>query len=207
MKQAEWRTDPARSGAGGSLGDIGTHAFNLAAFITGLELDAVCADLTTFVPGRRLDDNVQILLRYTSGARGMLWASQVAPGNENALRIRVYGEKAGLSWAQENPNYLHFSPLGETPRLITRAGSAAGEAAAHATRVPPGHPEGYLEGFANIYSDVAEVITARNEGREPDPLATHFPTVVDGALGMKFITAAVESSSRDGAWTDAKLTL
>ena len=173
MKQAEWRTDPARSGAGGSIGDIGTHAFNLAAFITGLELDAVCADLTTFVPGRRLDDNVQILLRYVGGARGMLWASQVAPGNENALRIRVYGEKAGLSWAQENPNYLQFSPLGETPRLITRAGSAAGEAAAHATRIPPGHPEGYLEGFANIYSDVAEVITAHIEDREPDPLATH----------------------------------
>lgn len=206
-KQAEWRTDPARSGAGGSIGDIGTHAHNLAAFITGLELDAVCAELTSFVPGRRLDDNVQILMRYTSGARGMLWASQVAPGNENALRIRVYGEKAGLSWAQEDPNYLHFSPLGEPSRLITRAGSGAGEAATQATRVPPGHPEGYLEGFANVYRDVAEVITARNEGREPDRLATHFPTVVDGALGMKFIAAAIESSSNNGVWTDARLNL
>jgi predicted dehydrogenase len=207
QKQAEWRTDPARSGAGGSIGDIGTHAHNLAAFITGLELDSLSAELTTFVPGRQLDDHVQTMLRYTNGARGMLWASQVAPGNENALRIRVYGEKAGLAWSQENPNYLHFSPLGETPRLITRGSGAAGDAAAQATRVPPGHPEGYLEGFANLYSDIAEVITARLEDRAPDPLACDFPTVEDGALGMKFITAAVESSSRDGAWVDAKLAL
>jgi predicted dehydrogenase len=207
QKQAEWRTDPARSGAGGSIGDIGTHAHNLAAFITGLELDSLSAELTTFVPGRQLDDHVQTMLRYTNGARGMLWASQVAPGNENALRIRVYGEKAGLAWSQENPNYLHFSPLGETPRLITRGSGAAGDAAAQATRVPPGHPEGYLEGFANLYSDIAEVITARLEDRAPDPLACDFPTVEDGALGMKFITAAVESSSRDGAWIDAKLAL
>jgi predicted dehydrogenase len=200
QKQAEWRTDPARSGAGGCIGDIGTHAYNLASFITGLEVDKLCADLSTFVPGRKLDDNVHVLLRYVGGARGMLWSSQVAPGNENALKIRVYGEKGGLSWQQEHPNHLGFTPFGEPPRSITRGGAGSGEAAEHATRIPAGHPEGYLEGFANIYSDVAEVISARLEGREPDPMATSFPTVVDGVKGVRFITAAVESSAKGSAW-------
>lgn len=203
-KQAAWRTDPARSG-GGCIGDIGTHAFNLAAFVTGLELDSVCAELTTFVPGRRVDDNAHMLLRYSDGARGMLWLSQVVPGNENALRIRVFGDQAGLSWSQEDPNYLHFSRLGEPPRLITRGSSAATDVAAHATRLPPGHPEGFLEGFANIYSDIAEVITARLEGRKPDPLASQVPSVVDGALSVKFVSAAVESSRRGSVWVDARL--
>lgn len=205
LKQAEWRTDPARSGAGGCIGDIGTHAFNLAHFITDLELDSLSADLSTFVEGRQLDDNVHIMMRYVGGARGMLWSSQVAPGNENGLRIRVYGEKAGLSWSQEDPNYLHFTKLGEAPQLITRGGGGSGEVAGHATRIPPGHPEGYLEGFANIYTDVAEVISARLENRAPNPMATTYPTVEDGARGVVFIEAAVRSSSENGQWVDAKV--
>jgi predicted dehydrogenase len=200
QKQAEWRTDPARAGAGGCIGDIGTHAFNLAGFISGLKLESLAADLTTFVEGRALDDHVQILLRYEGGARGMLWSSQVAPGNENALRIRIYGEKGGLEWAQEDPNYLYYSPLGEAPRRITRGGNGSNEIAAAVTRIPPGHPEGYLEGFANLYRDVAEVLTARLENRQPDPLCTGFPTALDGVNGMRFIAAAVDSSQRNSAW-------
>ena len=205
QKQAAWRVDPAQAGAGGSLGDIGTHAEHLARFISGLELAAVSADLTTFVAGRRLDDNAHVMLRYTNGARGMLWSSQVAPGNENALRVRIYGSKAGLEFRQENPNHLWFTPLGQQPRLITRGGSGSGAAAGHATRIPAGHPEGYLEGFAQIYRDVAEQIQARWQGRAPDPLACTVPTVEDGARGMKFIEAVIESSRADGRWTDARL--
>jgi len=205
QKQAAWRVDPALAGAGGSLGDIGTHAEHLARFISGLELQAVSADLSTFVEGRRLDDNAHIMLRYTSGARGMLWSSQVAPGNENALRVRIYGSKAGLEFRQEQPNHLWFTPLGQTARLITRGGSGAGAAAGHATRIPSGHPEGYLEGFAQIYRDVAEQIQARWQGRAPDPLACSVPTVEDGARGMKFIEAVVASSRADGRWTDARV--
>ncbi len=149
-KQAEWRTDPKRSGAGGCIGDIGTHAYNLACFVTGLELEEVSAELTTFVEGRLLDDNVHIMMRFDGGAKGMLWASQVAPGNENNLRLRVYGTKGGLELSQEDPTYLWFTPLGESKRLITRGGAGSNDAAGRMTRVPPGHPEGYLEGFANI---------------------------------------------------------
>ena len=162
------------------------------------------ADLSSFVDGRVLDDNANILLRYANGARGMLWASQVAPGNENTLKLRVYGDKAGLTWRQEHPNQLVVTPLGQEPRVVSRGGAGAGAAAAHATRVPPGHPEGYLEGFANLYRDAAEVIAARLEGRDPDPLAT-FPTVEDGARGIKFVAAAVESSAKGGVWIDARL--
>ena len=207
QKQAAWRVDPAQAGAGGSLGDIGTHAEHLARFISGLELAAVSADITTFVAGRQLDDNAHVLLRYTSGARGMLWCSQVAPGNENALRVRLYGSKAGLEFRQEQPNQLWFTPLGQQPRLITRGGHGNGAAAGHATRTPSGHPEGYLEGFAQIYRDVAEQITARWQGRAPDPMACTVPTVEDGALGLKFIEAVIESSRADGRWTDARLKL
>jgi len=207
QKQAEWRTDPARSGPGGCIGDIGTHAENLAAFITGLKLEAVCAELSTFVEGRALDDDCQMLLRYQGGARGMLWSSQVAPGNENNLKIRIYGEKAGLEWHQEDPNRLIFTPLGKPPELVTRGGPGAGASAGHATRIPPGHPEGYLEGFANLYSDVAEQITARLQGREPNPEALLVPGVVEGAEGVKFVSAAVESSRRGGVWVDAALAL
>jgi predicted dehydrogenase len=200
QKQAEWRTDPARSGAGGCIGDIGTHAYNLAAFISGLKLESLAAELTTFVQGRRLDDHAQVMLRYQGGARGMLWSSQVAPGNENALKIRIYGEKAGLEWAQEDPNYLIHSPLGEEPRRITRGGNGSNDVAGAVTRIPPGHPEGYLEGFANLYSDVAEVITARIENRDANPMCCGFPTVQDGVDGMRFIETAVQSSQRDSAW-------
>jgi predicted dehydrogenase len=207
QKQALWRTDPAQSGAGGALGDIGTHAEQLGRFISGLELSTVSADLQSFVKGRKLDDNVHVMMRYTSGARGMLWASQVAPGNENALRVRVYGTKAGIEFRQEQPNQLWFTPFGQAPKLISRGGpGASGSAAAgHATRIPAGHPEGYLEGFAQLYRDVAEQIHARWQNRAPNPLACTVPTVVDGALGMKFIEAVVESSRADGRWVSARL--
>ena len=200
QKQAAWRTDPARSGDAGCTGDIGTHAFNLAEFVTGLRCESVAAELTRFVPGRALDDNAQMLLRFAGGARGMLWASQVAPGNENALRLRVFGEKGGLDWSQEQPNHLSFSPFGEPPRLIRRNGAGAGVAAGHASRLPAGHPEGYLEGFAQLYRDIAEQITARLEHRAPDPACLLVPGIADGVRGMRFITAAVASSQADAAW-------
>jgi predicted dehydrogenase len=199
FKQAEWRTDPERSGAGGSTGDIGTHAHNLARFITGLEVESLAADLDAFVPGRRVDDNGHVLLRFQSGVKGMLWCSQVAPGNENALRIRVYGEKGGLEWAQEDPNYLWFTPFGEPKRVITRNGAGAGDAATRVSRVPPGHPEGYLEGFANIYSAAADAIAAHKAGRAPDKDVI-YPTITDGLRGMEFIDACVRSSARNAAW-------
>jgi len=198
-KQAEWRVDPARAGGGGSLGDIGTHAFNLADYVTGLDVAELLADLNTFVAGRKLDDNAQILLRYANGARGALWASQVAPGNENGLRLRVYGTKGGLHWAQENPNELRWSPLGEATRIVTRGGPGSGAAAARVTRTPGGHPEGYLEGFANIYSEVALAIKAAREGKAP-PAECDFPTIVDGVKGVAFVEAAVKSSKANGAW-------
>jgi predicted dehydrogenase len=206
QKQAAWRTDPAQSG-GGAIGDIGSHAFNLAAFVTGLEAEQLCADLSTFVAGRKVDDNCNILLRYAGGARGMLWASQVAPGNENNLKIRVYGEQGGLEWHQEHPNHLRLLPLGQPPLLITRGGAGSGPAAGHVTRVPAGHPEGYLEGFANIYSGCAELIAAKLEGRGADPQASLVPGVEDGARGVRFITAAIESGARGGVWVDAGLDL
>ena len=199
FKQAEWRTDPARSGAGGSTGDIGTHAFNLACFITGLEVESLAADLTAFVPGRQVDDNGHVMLRFAGGAKGMLWCSQVAPGNENALRIRVYGEKGGLEWAQEDPNYLWHTPFGEPKRLITRGGAGSGEAAGRVSRIPPGHPEGYLEGFATIYTEAAEAIIAARQGNAP-PSGVVFPTVRDGLKGVQFVSACVKSSARDAAW-------
>lgn len=198
-KQAEWRTDPERSGAGGSIGDIGTHAYHLLCFITGLETESLAADLHAFVPGRRVDDNAHIVLRFKGGAKGMLWSSQVAPGNENALRIRVYGEKGGLEWAQENPNYLWYSPFGEEKRLITKAGAGTGNEAARMSRVPPGHPEGYLEGFSNLYSEAAEAIIAQRSG-EPVPDGVVFPGIEDGLKGMQFIAACVKSSQRNAAW-------
>jgi predicted dehydrogenase len=201
QKQAVWRTDPAQSGPGGSLGDIGTHAFNLASFVTGLTCRELAAELSTFVPGRRVDDNVQILLRFAEGARGLLWASQIAPGNQNNLRLRVFGEKAGLEWKQEEPNYLWFAALGKAPNLIYRAGPGASPVAAHASRVPSGHPEGYLEAFAQLYADMAEQISARIDGRPAEPSSLLVPTVEDGVAGMRFISTVIESSRRNAAWT------
>lgn len=202
QKQAAWRTNPARSGAAGCTGDIGTHAFHLAEFVTGLRCESLAAELSTFVPGRALDDNAGMLLRFAGGTRGMLWASQVAPGNENALRLRVYGEKGGLEWAQEQPNALHFTRFGELPWVIRRAGVGVLPVAVHASRIPSGHPEGYLEAFAQLYRDLAEQITARLEGREPDVASLLVPGIVDGVRGMRFIAAAVESSRNDAAWTE-----
>lgn len=199
QKQAGWRTDPERSGAGGSIGDIGTHALNLATFVSGLQLTSLCADLDSFVDGRKLDDNAHILLRFDGGAKGMLWSSQVAPGNENTLRLRIYGTDGGLEWAQEDPNYLWYTPLGEPKRLITRGGSGANDAANSVSRIPPGHPEGYLEGFANIYTDVAQAIIARRNNSSPATESV-FPTIQDGVAGMAFVTAAVNSSNNGGTW-------
>jgi predicted dehydrogenase len=201
QKQAEWRTDPARSGPGGSLGDIGTHAYNLACFVTGLQCEHLAADVTTFVPGRRLDDNVQVMLRFSRGAKGALWASQVAAGNENNLRLRVYGEKAGIEWRQEDPNQLGFTPLGETRRILRRGSAGTGKAAAHATRIPSGHPEGYLEAFAQLYTDLAEQIAARREKRAPNPESLLVPVIADGIEGVRFINAVLKSSRNGSAWT------
>ena len=200
-KQAEWRTDPARSGPGGSLGDIGTHAFNLACFVTGLACEELSADVTTFVPGRRVDDNVHVMLRFSKGAKGALWASQVAPGNENNLGLRVYGEKAGLEWRQEDPNEISLTPLGEPRRTIRRGSAGTGPAAAHATRVPSGHPEGYLEAFAQLYTDISEQIIAKRENRAPDPNSLLVPGVSDGVDGVRFIQTVLESSRNGSAWT------
>jgi predicted dehydrogenase len=196
-KQASWRTDPARSGAGGAIGDIGTHAYNLARFVTGLKTEAVSADLQSFVPGRQLDDNVHILLRFAGGARGMLWASQVAVGNENGLQLRVYGEKAGLEWRQDNPNYMWFTEYGKPKQLLTRGGAiSAPPAASMNVRIPSGHPEGYLEAFATLYHQFADVI--RGKGQDVEGL---LPSLADGVEGMEFIMASVASSKADGKWT------
>jgi predicted dehydrogenase len=202
QKQAEWRTDPARAGAGGCIGDIGTHAFNLADFITDLELAELSAELTTFVPGRRVDDNVQIMLRYANGARGLLWASQVAPGNENNLKIRIYGTKGGLEWRQEHPNQLLWSPLGEATRILARGTGSAGPEATRITRIPSGHPEGYIEAFATIYSETASAIRAcqRSEKHSGEVV---FPTIHDGVKGVAFIEAGIRSSRADGRWVKA----
>lgn len=199
QKQADWRTDPARSGAGGSTGDIGTHAFNLAGFVTGLEVEELAADLQRFVPGRRVDDNAHVMLRYKGGARGMLWCSQVATGNENALRLRVFGTKAGIEWAQEDPNYLWVTPLGQPKMKLTRSGASAGPEAGRVSRIPPGHPEGYLEGFANIYAEAARAILARRDGSALDEAVT-FPGLKEGVEGVAFVDACVRSSARNGAW-------
>ena len=199
QKQAAWRTDPQQSG-GGAIGDIGTHAYQLACFVSALTLDEVSADMTSFVKGRKVDDNVNAMLRFKNGARGMLWASQVAPGNENGLRLRVYGTKGGLDWTQVDPNYLWYTPFGQEKRLITRGGAGAGAAAGRVTRVPPGHPEGYLEGFANIYTEAARAIIARRSGKKADKDVT-FPGIEDGVAGMAFIEACKKSSAKNGKWT------
>jgi len=197
-KQAQWRTDPDQAGAG-CIGDLGVHAYNLACFISGEELDELSADLHSFVDGRRVDDNCHVLLRWKSGAKGMLWSSQVAPGNENALKVRIYGTKGGIEFAQENPNQLWYTPFGAPKQLITRGGHGSGGAAGRMTRIPPGHPEGYLEGFANIYNEAAEAIVARRNDRAV-PTDVLFPTVHDGLDGVAFIDACMRSSKRNAAW-------
>lgn len=200
-KQAQWRTDPEKSGKAGCLGDIGTHAFNLACFISGQSVMSVASDLTAFVPGRRLDDNVHTMLRFGNGAKGMLWASQVAPGNENALKIRVYGELAGIEWCQESPNQLWLAKFGEPKQLITRAGHGSSPHLSPLTRVPAGHPEGYLEGFANLYLEIADAIEAIQGGTSVHAAQGLIPSVDDGVEGMKFISAVLASSENNGAWS------
>jgi predicted dehydrogenase len=200
QKQAAWRTDPSRSGAGGCIGDIGTHAYNLADYIVGIPVKELCAELTSFVKGRKLDDNAQVMLRYANGARGLLWASQVAPGNENSLQIRVYGSKGGLVWRQEHPNQLHWSPFGEPTQIIARATGAASSAAARVSRIPAGHPEGYLEAFATIYSEVAQTIRAVRKGGPKAEADAHFPMLTDGLKGVAFVEAVVASTRRGGVW-------
>ena len=194
-KQADWRTDPARSGQGGAIGDIGTHAYNLARFVTGLKTAAVSADLSTFVEGRRLDDNVHVLLRFEGNARGMLWASQVAVGCENGLQLRVYGDKAGLEWRQDNPNQMWFTEFGRPKQLLTRGGAISGDAPPIQVRLPSGHPEGYLEAFATLYSQFAQLI------RSGDAACPDLPSLADGIEGMEFIAAAVRSSNNQSMWT------
>lgn len=200
-KQADWRTDPARSGMAGAIGDIGSHAENLAATVTGLEIESICADLTTFVPGRQLDDDGNLLLRFKGGARGVLIASQIEVGCENDLRLRVFGSTGTLDWRQEDPNYLVHQPIDGPRRILTRGSGWLGEAAKRATRLPTGHPEAFIEAFANVYLGVAEHIRALQAGRKPDPLEADYPTLADGARGVRFIEKTVESSRSDRKWT------
>jgi predicted dehydrogenase len=196
-KQAAWRADPQRSGRGGAIADIGTHAFNLANFVTGLKLSHLAADISAFVPGRLVDDNAHILLRYGGGVRGSLWASQVAVGNENGLRLRVYGDRAGLEWSQEEPNRMVFTRFGQPCQIITRGGAGATEAAMAVTRIPAGHPEGYLEGFATLYREAADMISEEHDGAP-----TLLPGIAAGLDGVRFVSACISSAEADTAWVE-----
>ena len=197
QKQASWRTDPAKSGAGGAIGDIGTHAFNLLEFVTDLEVSAISADLQSFGKGRMLDDNAHILLKLGASARGMIWASQVAVGAENGLKLRIYGSKGSLIWSQENPNRMTFSQLDAPTKILTRGGAGMPVAAESWTRIPAGHPEGYLEGFATLYNDVADVIGSGTTDH-------CVPGIKEGQRGMWFIDAAARSSRQDGTWVASR---
>lgn len=201
QKQAAWRTDPSRSGIAGAMGDIGTHAENLAEYITGLKITELCADISTIVEGRLLDDDGNVLLRFDNGARGILHASQISAGEENNLNIRVYGEKGGLEWRQMEPNTLILKWLDQPGQIYrTGVGNLSESARAH-TRIPAGHPEGYLEAFANIYRNVAHCIGAFKQGVAPNPLYSDYPTVEDGVRGMKFIYKVIESGkNNDQKW-------
>jgi predicted dehydrogenase len=198
-----WRLDPQIQGPSFALGDIGTHALFLATFIIGQQAAEVAADLHRFVPGRQLEDNAHVMLRFDGGAKGMLWASGVAAGVIHGHRIRIFGEKAGLEWHQSRPDELHFLPRGGRPSLIQRDMPGLSQASRLRSRVSAGHSNGYFDAWANVYSDIADVIAARLINRDPDPLALQFPTVVDGARGVKFIEAAMASSENGGAWTRA----
>ena len=201
QKQASWRTDPARAGASSCMGDIGTHAENLMEYITGLEIASLCADLTTMVEGRQLEDDGNVLVRLDNGARGVLYASQISAGEENPLTIRIYGELAGLEWRQEEPNTLTVK-WGDRHREVRRTGvgELSAASAAH-TRLPAGHPEGFVEAFANLYRNYAMALQARLAGEQPAAEHLDFPTVHDGVRGMAFIAACVASSASDQKWT------
>jgi len=198
-----WRYDPVRGGPSLVMGDIGTHAHNLARFITGLEVTQVAAEVGAIVPGRLVDDYAGALLRFDNGARGSFWVTQAAAGVENALRIRISGTRGSLEWHQEQPMRLLFTPLGGPAEWRTPNGPGTLPLAARSTRIVAGHPEAFLEAFANIYSDAAEAIAARRSGIDPDPLAMYFPNAVDGAIGLRFVEAVIESNRTGGAWTDA----
>lgn len=200
QKQAAWRTDPKRSGAAGCIGDIGTHAENLARYITGLEIQELCADLTAFVKGRKLDDDGNILVRYIGGAKGILHASQISVGEENNLNIRVYGTKAGLEWYQEHPNELYVKYPDRPKQIYRRGNGYLRDEAKRFTRIPPGHPEGYLEAFGNIYQEVFRAIRAEQAG-QPIPRDLDFPTIDDGVAGMLFIETVVKSAKAGARWT------
>jgi predicted dehydrogenase len=206
-KQATWRTNPSIAGKSAVVGDIGTHAHHLARFVTGLEVTELSAELSTVVPGRKSDDNAHVKLRFTNGARGLMWVSMAATGNLHGQRIRVFGEKASLEWIQEQPEQLHLRPLDGPHRVLSRGCGYLSAAAQRATRLWPGHPEGFLEAFANLYAGAADAVLARRDDAPLDRSALSFPTVEDGVLGVKFVEAAVESSRRDGAWVDATVDL
>ena len=199
-KQAAWRVDPKRSGKAGCMGDIGTHAFNLAEYISGLRTEALCGEVHTFVPDRLLDDDGAALLRYEGGARGVLMASQVAVGQENSLSIRVYGEKGGLEWRQEEPNTLLMRWPDRQPEVIRTGGAGLSPWATANTRTPAGHPEGYLEAFANLYRHFAAALQARLAGEEPNPIDLDFPSAEEGVRGMQFIEAIVSTKNSNQKW-------
>ncbi len=201
QKQASWRTDPEKSGAAGCMGDIGTHAENLAEYISGLRIKELAADLSTFVEGRRLDDDGNVLLRFEGGAKGILHASQISVGEENSLNIRIYGEKGGLEWHQMEPNTLLVHQLDQPTRIYRTSNPYVDPAASAVTRIPPGHPEGYLEAFANIYLAFATDVAAHMSGKDPEPSESDYPTIEDGVRGMAFIEAVVSSSANNAAWT------
>jgi predicted dehydrogenase len=202
-----WRYDPVRGGRSLVMGDIGTHAHNLIRFMSGLEVAEVAAEVGAIVPGRMVDDYAAAMLRFDNGARGSFWVTQAAGGVENCLRIRVSGTRGSLEWNQENPTRLLHLPLGGPAESRTPNGPGTLPLAARSTRIVAGHPEAFLEAFANIYSDAAEAISARRAGTTPDPLALHFPDVVDGAIGIGFVRSVIASSEAGGAWTDATLEL
>ncbi|NNF03425.1 MAG: Gfo/Idh/MocA family oxidoreductase [Rhodothermales bacterium] len=201
QKQAEWRADPERAGISSALGDIGTHCENLVHYVTGLEMEELFADLGTMVEGRAMEDDASLLIRYRGGARGILYASQVSIGEENALTLRVYGTKAAIEWRQEEPNRLIVKHPDRPAQVYLRGNGYLCEAARRAGRIPPGHPEGFIEAFANIYANAGGAIAAHIDGREPDELDLDFPTVFDGARGVHFIHSAV-ASSREHSWID-----
>ena len=200
-KQSAWRTDPARGGPGGAMADIGSHAENLVSVVTGLELESLCADLSSFGAGRRLDDDAALLLRFAGGARGVVSVSQIAVGNENDLRLRVIGERGALDWRQEEPNVLIHAPIDGPRRLVTRNSPGLSEAARRACRLPPGHPEGFIEAFANLYLGVAADLRLREaQGRAATPEEADYPRIADGARGVRFIEKAVASAASDLKW-------
>jgi predicted dehydrogenase len=200
QKQAAWRTDPQRSGAAGAMGDIGTHAENLAEYITGLKITEMCADLSSFVPGRKLDDDGNVLLRFDNGAKGILHASQICHGEENDLNIRIYGEDGGLAWRQMEPYTLVHKHQEQGARLIRTGVGDLCEAAQAAARIPAGHPEGYLEAFANLYRNFASTLRKRMNGEVPNAIDLDFPTIEDGVRGMVFIETVVAASQSEQKW-------